>query len=143
MFLLWIILSAIEVTHGLVSFVLVGVIISLFFQVVVTFSAFGRLIVHTGAMGKKPILEPDLERALLPSGLRAPLLIKATNHQRRQTGVIMQYKSQRSKLSVRSTSDIDSSMRSLRGIPSRLVSEEQHGWSGLQQQSSLHRFGWF
>jgi hypothetical protein len=67
-------------------------VVYLFFQVVVSLSAFGRLIIHTGAMGSKSVLDPELERHLLPSGLHASLLIKATERLRRKTSVTTQYK---------------------------------------------------
>lgn len=36
--------------------------LALFIQVVVPLSAFGRLIMHTGAMAKKPVLDQELEK---------------------------------------------------------------------------------
>ena len=91
LFLLWLTLLLIEMISGPLILGLLFVILYLFFQVVISLSAFGRLIIHTGAMGKKRILDPEFERQLLPSGLHASLLIKATERSRRRTSVTEQY----------------------------------------------------
>ena len=93
LFLLWFVLLIIEVVSGPAMYLLVGGVSYMFFQVVVSLSTFGRLIINTGAMGKKRILDPELERYLLPSGLHASLLIKATERSRRQMSVVSQYSS--------------------------------------------------
>jgi len=86
LFLLWVILFMGEIlNNGPFHFILLGLVLFLFFQVVVSLSAFGRLIIHTGAMGQRPVLDPEMERLLLPSGLHAALLIKATERKRRDT----------------------------------------------------------
>jgi hypothetical protein len=64
----------------------------MFFSIVIPLSAFGRLILHTGAMSQKPILSEELEKDLLPSGLQASLLIRAMDRQRRNTEVTAQYR---------------------------------------------------
>ena len=92
LFLVWLTLLLIELVSGPWILAIVAVVVSLFFQVVVSLSAFGRLVVHTGAMGKKRILDPEFERQLLPSGLHASLLIKATERSRRRTSVTEQYR---------------------------------------------------
>lgn len=92
LFLLWLTLILIEIISGPLILVLLSAIMYMFFQVVVSLSAFGRLIIHTGAMGQKRILDPEFERQLLPSGLHASLLIKATERSRRKTSVTDQYR---------------------------------------------------
>jgi hypothetical protein len=91
LFLLWLILAVAECMAGPFQWLLVGVVLFLFFQVVISLSAFGRLIIHTGAMSKKRVLDPEFERYLLPSGLHASLLIKASEGSRRRTSVMTQY----------------------------------------------------
>lgn len=92
LFLAWLILLLVEIISGPLMFAMVCAIAFLFFQVIVSLSAFGRLIIHTGAMGQKRILDPELERQLLPSGLHASLLIKATERSRRNTSATEQYR---------------------------------------------------
>lgn len=55
----------------------------MFFHVIIPLSAFGRLIIHTGAMGRRPVLDVELEKELLPSGLHNSLLIRATDRKRK------------------------------------------------------------
>lgn len=88
LFLGWLVLFIIELTKGPMRIVLLLFVMYLFFQTVVSLSAFGRLIIHTGAMSNQPVLDPALEKALLPSGLHASLLIKATDRKRRRTSVV-------------------------------------------------------
>lgn len=92
-FLLWVIMYLFVLLPGPIGKVVFVVVAFLFFHIVVVYSAFGRLIIHTGAMGQKRILEPEFERALLPSGLHTSLLIKATDQQRKNTQAIAQYRS--------------------------------------------------
>lgn len=106
LFLLWLTMLLIDIVSGPLILVILGVVLYLFFQVVVSLSAFGRLIIHTGAMGKKRVLDPDFERQLLPSGLHASLLIKATERSRRRTSVTKQYqpRNENSERSINSAS---------------------------------------
>jgi len=69
LFLLWVVLFLVDMLSGVGRLIILLVVATLFFQVVIAYSAFGRLIVHTGAMGKKTVLSPELEQALLPLGL--------------------------------------------------------------------------
>lgn len=92
-FILWVIMYLFVLLPGPIGKVIFVVVAFLFFHIVVVYSAFGRLIIHTGAMGQKRILEPEFERALLPSGLHTSLLIKATDQQRKKTQAIAQYRS--------------------------------------------------
>ena len=93
LYLTSLILFLVEIVSGPAMYCLIALVTGLFFQVVVSLSAFGRLIIHTGAMGKKRVLDPQFERYLLPSGLHASLLIKATERRRRRTSVTSQYQS--------------------------------------------------
>lgn len=109
LFLVWLTLMLIQIISGPLILLVLAVIVYLFFQVVVSLSAFGRLIVHTGAMGKKRVLDPEFERQLLPSGLHASLLIKATERSRRRTSATEQYRYSKSTPSQR---NVHSSMSS-------------------------------
>ena len=79
LFLLWMVLFLVELLSGFMRLLILGVVMTLFLQVLVAYSAFGRLIIHTGAMGEKPVLSAELEQDLLPSGLHASLLLKASS----------------------------------------------------------------
>ena len=92
LFLIWLMLLLIVIVSGPLVLILLSVTLFLFFQVVISLSAFGRLVAHTGAMSNKRILDPEFERQLLPSGLHASLLIKATERSRRRTSVTDQYR---------------------------------------------------
>ncbi|CAB9497634.1 expressed unknown protein [Seminavis robusta] len=128
LFLGWLVLFIIELTKGPVRIVLLLVVTYLFFQTVVSLSAFGRLIIHTGAMGSRPVLDPALEKALLPSGLHASLLIKATDRKRRQTCVMSMYRTPKRR--IKST---DSASWSLSGEGLRVRGDSRD----LTQVSSL------
>ena len=145
LFLLWLTLILIDIVSGPLILVILGVVVYLFFQVVVSLSAFGRLIIHTGAMGKKRILDPDLERQLLPSGLHASLLIKATERSRRRTSVTQQYrpKVRKEYSSERSVTSVSSHSSRLQGSESGLKSRDNSVFSntpiparGLPPQNS-------
>ena len=58
-------------------------VVTLFFCIVVPLSAFGRLVLHTGAMSERPVLSESLELDLLPRGLHAGLVNRAHHSQRR------------------------------------------------------------
>jgi hypothetical protein len=91
LFLLWIVLLIMTLMKGPVPYIIVATVGFMFFQMVSSLSCFGRLIIHTGAMGQKRVLDPEFERHLLPSGLHASLLIKATERARRCTSATAQY----------------------------------------------------
>lgn len=97
LFMLWMLLSFMALMNGPSRIVLAAVVVFLFFNVVVPLSAFGRLIIHTGAMAKKRVLEEDFEKALLPSGLHASLLIRATGQKRKYANAINQYQKKSTK----------------------------------------------
>ena len=115
LFLTMLVLLIIEIASGPVCYCIVALVVYLFFQTVVSLSSFGRLIIHTGAMGQKKILDPEFERHLLPSGLHASLLILATNGSRRRTSVTSQYrhKAEHHSSSIRSAPPESSAMSSL------------------------------
>ena len=68
-------------------------ILALFFSIVVPLSAFGRLVLHTGAMAEQPVLSEGLQVELLPRGLHVGLVIKAHHSQKRGMAVTKQYHS--------------------------------------------------
>jgi hypothetical protein len=94
LFLLWIVLFMINILSGPIQVGLVLLVLGMFFQVVIPLSAFGRLIIHTGAMAKRPVLDEELEKELLPSGLHASLLIRATDRRRKYANAQDQYRKQ-------------------------------------------------
>ena len=120
LFMLWVVLFLVDMLSGVGRFIILLVVGALFSQVVIAYSAFGRLIVHTGAMGTKAVVSPELEQALLPSGLHASLLLRATARKKKRTSVVSQYRSEnmpssRSFRSVRGNSA--PSLRSRKGRP--------------------------
>lgn len=74
------------------SLVLLGSTAFLFIHIVSTFSAFGRVIMHTGAMGSGRIFSPEYEEFLLPHSLHANLLAKAQANLANNTSIIRQYR---------------------------------------------------
>ena len=95
LFLLWILGFIVNLVHGWIPCgILVVLVLSMFFQVVIPLSCFGRLIIHCGAMAKRPVLDEELERELLPSGLHASLLIRATDRRRKYSCATDQYRKQ-------------------------------------------------
>jgi hypothetical protein len=117
LFLLWLTLLLVELISGPLIWALLSAIAYMFFQVVVSLSAFGRLIIHTGAMGQKRVLDPEFERHLLPSGLHASLLIKATERSRRRTSVTDQYR--QSSLASSKRHESSTSLASSNGLRKR------------------------
>jgi hypothetical protein len=96
LFLLWMMGFIINLVQGntVICASLVCLVLCLFFQAVIPLSAFGRLIIHTGAMAKRPVLDEALEQELLPSGLHASLLIRATDRRRKYACATDQYRKQ-------------------------------------------------
>ena len=93
LFLLWMVLWMINLLCGFIQVALVLWVLTMFiFQVVIPLSAFGRLIIHTGAMAQRPVLDAELEQELLPSGLHASLLIRATDRRRKYASATDQYR---------------------------------------------------
>jgi len=110
LFLLWFLLFVVEVLlggehertslhelltkHGhlvLLWALFLVAILALFFSIVVPLSAFGRLVLHTGAMAEQPVLSEGLQVELLPRGLHVGLVIKAHHSQKRGMAVTKQY----------------------------------------------------
>uniref|UniRef100_A0A7S4UN13 Uncharacterized protein n=1 Tax=Ditylum brightwellii TaxID=49249 RepID=A0A7S4UN13_9STRA len=90
-FLLWITMFTIYILPGpyiKIMFALLGIF---FIHIVSVFSAFGRLILHTGGMGSQRIFEQEFEDFLLPSGLHVSLLIMALEQVNKATSVPGQY----------------------------------------------------
>eukprot|EP00980_Cylindrotheca_fusiformis_P015611 scaffold4481_cov121-Cylindrotheca_fusiformis.AAC.7 len=102
LFLLWILLFIIDLVVAPLAIILVALACTMFFAIVLPLSAFGRLIMDTGAMSRRPVLSPDLEKDLLPSGLQASLLIRATHRQRRNACVTTQYRRRQAAATARS-----------------------------------------
>ncbi len=92
LFLIWLVLFMFLMMKGFLSFLLLLFAAYLFFIVVIPLSAFGRLIMHTGAMSSTKVIDPELEKRLLPSGLHASLLIKATHRKHTRTSAVSQYR---------------------------------------------------
>jgi hypothetical protein len=102
LFVFWLLLFFMDLMSGPSRIVLMLVVMFLFFEVVVPLSAFGRLIIHTGAMAKRRVLEEDFEKELLPSGLHVSLLIRATGQRRKYASAVYQYrKKEKSSDSIR------------------------------------------
>lgn len=74
------------------SVTLSGLTAFLFFHIVSTFSAFGRIIMHTGAMSNARIFTPEFEDFLLPHTLHANLLMKAQANLANKASIIRQYR---------------------------------------------------
>lgn len=83
LFLLWIAMFIWDIFTGPIHMLFIVMVLLLFFHVIIPLSAFGRLIIHTGAMGRRPVLDVELEKELLPSGLHNSLLIRATDRKRK------------------------------------------------------------
>lgn len=64
----------------------------LFVHIVSVFSALGRVIMHTGAMGDSRIFTPEFEELLLPHSLHSNLLAKAKANLENKTSIIRQYR---------------------------------------------------
>jgi hypothetical protein len=92
LFLLWIAMFIWEIFEGPIHYLLMLMVLTLFFHVIIPLSAFGRLIIHTGAMGARPVLDVELEKELLPSGLHNSLLIRAMDRKRKYQSSTDQYR---------------------------------------------------
>jgi hypothetical protein len=104
---------------GFYSYLLLLIVICLFVHTITAFSAFGRVIMHTGAMGSTRIFDKGYESSLQPHSLHTNLLIKAKANLGNKTSIIRQYRTQSTPiarlysedemsghLSIRSTSDM-------------------------------------
>jgi hypothetical protein len=77
---------------GIWSMTLLLLTLGLFIHVVAAFSSFGRVIMHSGAMGKERIFEPQYEKSLLPHTLHTELLKKAKANLANKTSITRQYR---------------------------------------------------
>ena len=77
---------------GSFSICLLLLTIFFFVHVVTVFSSFGRLIMHTGAMGKDRIFSSEYEELLVPHSLHSNLLSKAKFNLANNTSIIRQYR---------------------------------------------------
>lgn len=103
-FLLWVTLFFfLLLPVGFWSILLMTTTAALFFHVVVVFSAFGRIIMHTGAMGSRRIFDEATEKRLLPHSLHTSLLEKAKTELARNTSIMRQYRRKRSTIDTTST----------------------------------------
>lgn len=92
-FLTWVMLLLFILlpSGGKLPVLLAVLMFGMFVHVVIVFSSFGRLIMHTGAMGSRKIFETNFERGLLPHGLHAALLSKARAQLKANTSILRQY----------------------------------------------------
>lgn len=74
------------------SILLLLITACLFLHVVSVFSCFGRVIMHSGAMGKTRIFSPEYEDFLVPHSLHSNLLSKAKVNLANNTSIIRQYR---------------------------------------------------
>lgn len=92
-FLIWVALFFfLLLPVGFWSILLMVTTAGLFFHVVVVFSAFGRIIMHTGAMGTHRIFDEATEQRLRPHTLHSSLLEKAKLELARNTSIMRQYR---------------------------------------------------
>lgn len=74
------------------SILLLACTIFLFVHIVTSFSAFGRVIMHSGAMGNSRIFTEEYEDSLLPHSLHSNLLAKAQANLANNASIIRQYR---------------------------------------------------
>mmetsp|Transcript_10319 Transcript_10319/g.15169 ORF Transcript_10319/g.15169 Transcript_10319/m.15169 type:complete len:686 (+) Transcript_10319:37-2094(+) len=77
---------------GFWSTLLSLLVVGLFFHVVTVFSAFGRIILHTGAIAPHRIFEESYEDNLLPQSLHSNLIKRARAELTNKTSVVRQYR---------------------------------------------------
>ena len=77
---------------GITSCILVSTSVASLLYIVMSFSCFGRIILHTSAMGSKPIFDVEFEKSLLPRTLHANLLKKAKAELANNTSITRQYR---------------------------------------------------
>lgn len=77
---------------GIWSIALLASTVFLFVHIVSVFSALGRVIMHTGAMGNARIFAPEYEELLLPHTLHTNLLTKSKANLENSTSIIRQYR---------------------------------------------------
>jgi hypothetical protein len=90
---------------GLWSLLLLLCTSFIFIHIVSVFSAFGRIIMHTGAMGKSRIFTPEYEEFLVPHSLHQNLLTKARANLANNTSIIRQYRRKQKPINRTMTDD--------------------------------------
>jgi hypothetical protein len=122
-FLAWLIMFFfLLLPFGYWSMLLMVIGVGLFVHVITAFSAFGRVIMHTGAMGSQRIFDPVYESGLLPHTLHDNLLIKARANLSKSTSIRRQYRSRSTPIDcVLSQDELSSRMYSERSDPSTPV----------------------
>jgi hypothetical protein len=85
-------LSLLLPAFGFYSVMLTILVAGLFFHVVAVFSAFGRLILHTGAIAPTRIFDERYEQRLLPHSLHSNLIKRARAELTNKTSVVRQYR---------------------------------------------------
>jgi hypothetical protein len=85
-------LSLLLPAFGFYSVMLTVLVGGLFFHVVAVFSAFGRLILHTGAIAPTRIFDEQYEQSLLPQSLHSNLIKRARAELTNKTSVVRQYR---------------------------------------------------
>jgi hypothetical protein len=78
---------------GIYSSMLLLIVGALFLHTITTFSSFGRVIMHSGAMGNERIFDSNYEMTLMPHGLHNNLLTKACANLSNNTSIMRQYRS--------------------------------------------------
>ena len=92
-FLVWVIMFFfVLMPFGIYSNLLLVFAAVLFGHTITTFSSFGRVIMHSGAMGSQRIFDPRYEETLLPHTLHNNLLIKAQANLTNNTSIRRQYR---------------------------------------------------
>lgn len=92
-FLLWFMLFIFLLfPFGFWPVLLILGVVAMFIHVMVVFSTFGRLIMHTGCMGKDRIFDEQYERSLLPRTLQSNLYTKAKAELANNTSITRQYR---------------------------------------------------
>ena len=93
-FLLWVMMFLfVLLPVGYFSIALVALSVLLFAHTICSFSAFGRIIMHSGALAEERVFEQSFERNLLPHSLHAHLLAKARANVAKNTSILRQYRS--------------------------------------------------
>lgn len=142
-FLAWLIMFFfLLLPFGYYSMFLMIIGVGLFVHVITSFSAFGRVIMHTGAMGSQPIFDPAYEAGLLPHTLHDNLLIKARANLSRSTSIRRQYRSRSSPIDrILSEDELSSRMHSERSEPDTPLENEMSREAPERQRTgSLVKF---
>mmetsp|Transcript_10848 Transcript_10848/g.16678 ORF Transcript_10848/g.16678 Transcript_10848/m.16678 type:complete len:714 (+) Transcript_10848:79-2220(+) len=91
-FLIWLTLFFFKLMNsGILSCGLFIIVYTLLFHIITTFSAFGRLILHTTAMSKQRIFESNFERGMTPPALQEELHKRAKAELMNGTSIKRQY----------------------------------------------------